>query len=103
MIHDHPAIKWIGAFLAVVSLLATAWAVLWYFEDKRLRDESWYAEDQGWNQADAQSRREITEELATQTLRLEEIERRVIGLETDHKRMLELLGEHRGEHRFIER
>ena len=105
-LEDHPAIKWAGIIVGIVlPILLTCGAVWWFLQDQRLRDELWFEEDVQWN-ADLidgmrslmQRQGEITEELATQTIRLYE-------LEAENKLVLEALinmqfsiGKHEGRH-----
>ena len=112
-------------------MLATAFGVWWYLQDQKLRDELWLEEDVKWNAALIKGNKEImerqseiTEELATQTLRLTEIDalinrqwqqgrQRFESLENDNKLLLQaiyqmnadiatVLGRHQGHHDLLD-
>lgn len=128
--HDHPIIKWFGLVLAVGSGLTAVGSVWWYLQDQKLRDEEWLRNDIVWNgnqisklESIIGRQAEITEELATQTLRLAEIENQIIRhwdqreqrfeeIESEHKLVLqaiysmgadirEAIGRHEGHHDYL--
>ena len=90
--------------------------VWWYLQDTKLRDEQWLKEDIAWNAIQIEKLEDIVlrqtviqTELATQTLRLAEIEGRIKTLAVDHKMILQSvhqasegialsLGRHEGRH-----
>ena len=108
---EHPLGRWLGIAATGISVLSFAGAVLWYFEDDRVRQIKWLDDDVRWNESQISSLAMILErqeaiqrELATQTLRLdatEELinrhwvqrENRFEELETLHTNLLTLLTE----------
>ena len=95
--------RWTAALLAIggaigllAGLIAGANQVLWYFEDDRLRNINWLAQDEKWNAEQLgkldsilQRQDEIQSEMATQSLLLGEVretqKRRFEELEQEHK------------------
>ena len=106
----HPVLKWGGIFIGyVLPIWLAAGSLFFFLREQELRDEAWLALDKGWNaaliagmQSIQEGQSEIMEELATQTLRLSE-------LEAEHKLLLDAvismqfevafsLGKHEGRH-----
>lgn len=112
---DHPIFKWIAGAVTALSLAAGAGGVWWYLQEDKLLNERWYKDDQKWNaeqlarMSDILLRQEaISKEMATQTLRLDDInklinthweqrEQRFEELETEHKLLMKSISDVRAE------
>ena len=100
---QHTVIKWASVAAAAVSALSVVGGAWWYLHEQQLLNERWYEDDQTsdvkvFNSFESIKDRQvkITEELATQTLRLADIEtlinrqwqqreRRFDALESEHR------------------
>ena len=81
MDRDGAILRWIGAGLTVAGALSLVGGVFWFLLDSTARDEQWLELDKSWNeeslgrlQSILHRQSDIQKELATQTLRLAEIE-----------------------------
>ena len=101
MDRDYSVLKW-GGFIGgvVLPFILTCGAIWWFLMDQRLRDQAWFTEDVKWNARLIkgvddlmQIQSEVTEELATQTLRM-------IELEAENKLILDALITMRGDVSF---
>ena len=95
-IRDHPAVVWVAAIGPTVAVVFGAW---FYLEDRQRFDDAWYADDVQWNEELLATIRDIHTEMATQSLRLEELgeQLRYIGevrfeeLERTHEVMMQMI------------
>lgn len=68
---ENPIAKWTSITVGLLSLLAMAAGVWWYFQDDKLRNEQWYADDSKWNTA-------IISDLADIKAQLSKMEQNII-------------------------
>ena len=107
---DSPILKW-GGFIGgvVLPIILTCGAIWWFLQDQRLRDVAWFAEDVKWNARLIKGvddlmkiQSAVTEELATQTLRMVELEAQNLlildALITMRGDVSFSLGKHEGRH-----
>lgn len=103
---EHPVWLWAGVIITVFGVLGSVGGLYWYFNDERIRNIEWNEDDVRWNNRQREDHKilitrqqEIKKELATQSVKLDELhtlirdhwkqrEDRFEELETEHKAII---------------
>ena len=101
-IDQHPVVKWLGLSVIVSGVLWSVVTFWWDQQAQALRDEQWLRDDIKWNAEQIAKMDAITVELATQTVRLSEIEtlaKRIIDRQDRFNQKFQYqMGLHNGKH-----
>ena len=101
-IDQHPVVKWLGVGVIVSGVLWSVVTFWWDQQAQKLSDEKWLQDDIKWNAEQISKMDAITVELATQTLRLAEIEalgKRILDRQDRFNQKFQYqMGLHNGQH-----